>query len=67
MIWLAYQKKVFFLKSLVPNVDVVMLQEHKLRGKNLDHLGRRLLLGSDSWILEVAPREKSRLNPHVIG
>ena len=47
-----------FLTSLIPKVDIVMLQEHKLRGNALKNLGARLLPGCASWILEAAPGEK---------
>ena len=48
-----------FLTSLTPKVDIVMLQEHKLRGKALENLGSRLMPGCASWILEAAPGERS--------
>lgn len=48
-----------FINSLVPKVDIIMIQEHKLRGKMLDNLGPRLMGGCTSWILEVAPSERS--------
>ena len=56
-----------FIKSLAPKIDVVMNQEHKLRGSVLEHLGTRLMLGCASWILEAAPGERSWLNPNAAG
>ena len=44
-----------FLNSLTPKVDIVMIQEYKLRGKILENLGSRLMSGCASWILEAAP------------
>ena len=34
-----------FLTSLAPRVDVIMIQEHKLRGKAMEELGSRLMPG----------------------
>ena len=48
-----------FLMSLTPRLDVVMIQEHKLRGRTLENLGTRLMPGYASWILEAAPGERS--------
>ena len=56
-----------FIKSLAPKIDVVMIQEHKLRGRALEHLGTRLMPGCASWILEAAPGERSWLNPNAEG
>ena len=56
-----------FLTNLTPKVDVVMIQEHKLRGKSLENLGNRLMPGCSSWILEAAPGERSWLNPNAAG
>ena len=56
-----------FLSMLTPKVDVVMIQEHKLRGRALENLGSRLMPGCASWILEAAPGEKSWLNPNAAG
>ena len=56
-----------FLTSLTPKVDIVMLQEHKLRGKALENLGSRLMPGCKSWVLEAAPGEQSWLNPNAAG
>ena len=52
-----------FIQSLTPRADVVMIQEHKLRGKTLENLGNRLMTECRSWILEVAPGKRSWLNP----
>lgn len=52
-----------FLSALTPRVDVVMIQEHKLRGKAMENLGARLMPGCASWVLEDAQRERSWLNP----
>ena len=38
-------KERHFLTSIIPRVDIVMLQEHKLRGNALDNLGARLMPG----------------------
>lgn len=37
-----------FIKSPAPKIDVVMNQEHKLRGRVLEHLGTRLMPGCAS-------------------
>lgn len=52
-------KERYFLNSVTPKVDVVLIQEHKLRSKTLDNLRNRLMIGTTSWILEVAPGEHS--------
>lgn len=54
-----------FLNFLTPRIDVVMIQEHKLRGRALENLGSRLMPGYASWILEAAPGERSWLNPNA--
>ena len=56
-----------FIMALTPNVDIVMIQEHKLRGRSMDNLGNRLMLGCASWILEAAPGEKNWINPNATG
>ena len=56
-----------FLTNFTPKVDVVLIQEHKLRGKSMKNLGNRLLPGCGSWILEAAPGEKSWINPNAAG
>jgi exonuclease III len=56
-----------FINSLTPQVDVVMIQEHKLRGKALENLGSKLMPGCVSWILEAAPGERSWINPNAAG
>lgn len=56
-----------FLNSLTPKVDVVMIQEHKLRGRTLENLGPRLMSGCGNWILEGAPGKRSWLNPILPG
>ena len=56
-----------FLNSLTPRIDVVMLQEHKLRGRALDNLDARLMPRYANWILEAAPGERSWLNPNAAG
>ena len=48
-----------FINALTPKIDVVLIQEHKLRGRSMDNLGNRLMPGCSSWILEAAPGEKS--------
>ena len=50
-------KESSFIQLLTPRVDVVMIQEHKLRGKVLENLGSRLMTGCTSWILEAAPEK----------
>ena len=60
-------KEQCFLKSLTPRIDVVMIQEHKLRGRALENLGSRLMPRYASWILEAAPGERSWLNPNAAG
>ena len=56
-----------FLKSLTPRIDVLLIQEHKLRGRALENLGARLMPGYASWVLEAAPGERSWLNPNAAG
>jgi hypothetical protein len=48
-----------FLNSLTPKVDIVMIQEHKLRCRALENLGSRFMPGFASWIVEAAPEERS--------
>jgi hypothetical protein len=52
-------KEQCFINSFRPKADIVMLQEHKLRGKNLETLGHRLMLGCASWFLETILGERS--------
>ena len=54
-----------FLNAISPRVDIVMLQEHKLRERTLEHLGTRLMPGYTSWILDAAPGARSWLNPNA--
>ena len=56
-----------FISSLTPRADVVMIQEHKLRGRALENLGCRFMSGCMSWILEATPRERSWLNLDAAG
>jgi hypothetical protein len=56
-----------FIKSILPWADVVFLQEHKLKGRSLDNLGHKIMLGCASWVLEAAPGEKSWANPDAAG
>lgn len=56
-----------FIDLLTPKADIVMIQEHKLRGKNMKNLGSRITPGCASWVLEAAPGEKSRINPNAAG
>ena len=56
-----------FLTTLSPRADIVMIQEHKLRGRALENVGNRLIPGYTSWILEAAPGERSWLNPSAAG
>ena len=44
---------------------MVMIQEHKVRGRALGNLGIRLISGYASWILEATLGERSWLNPNV--
>lgn len=39
-----------FLNSLTPKVDIVLIQKHKLRGKMLNDLGTKLMIGGTSLI-----------------
>lgn len=50
----------FFINSLVPKVDVIMIHEHKLRGRLLENLGSRLMIGCASGILETTLGEQRR-------
>ena len=52
---------------MTPKADVIMIQEHKLRGKAIESLGNSLMPGYASWILEAAPGEKSWINPNAAG
>ena len=61
-----FAKERCFLNSLAPMIDVVMIQEQKLRGRALENLGSRLMLGYASWILEAAPGERCWLNPNAV-
>ena len=56
------RKERCFINSVTPKVDIVMIQEHKLRGSSLKNIGTRLMPGCASWILEAAPSERSWLN-----
>lgn len=56
-----------FLRSISPRVDVLLLQEHKLKGSRVEHLDKRLMPWSIGWILEVEPCYKSWLNPNGAG
>ena len=56
-----------YLNAISPRVDIVMLQEHKLRGRTLEYLETRLMPGYTSWILEAAPGERSWLNSNAAG
>ena len=56
-----------FITALTPKVDVVMIQEHKLRGRSMNNLGNRLMPGCARWILEAAPGKKSWINPNAAG
>lgn len=56
-----------FLNSLNPKVDIVMIQEHKLRGKAIENIGTKIMLGYASWVLEASPGERSWLNPNAAG
>lgn len=42
-------KERYSLNSLIPKADVVLFQEHKMRGIALDNLGNRLMVGTSSW------------------
>lgn len=54
-----------FINSLTPRADIVMIQEHKLRGRAMINLGSRLMPGCASWIMEPAPRERGWINPNA--
>ena len=56
-----------FISMLTPKVDVIMIQEHKLRGRALENLGSRLMPECASRVLEAAPGERSWLNPNAAG
>lgn len=57
----------YFLNTVTPKADVVLIQEHKMRGRDLDGLGNRLMAGTTSWIPEAAPGERSWINPNAAG
>lgn len=52
---------------MAPKVDVLLIQEYKLRGKMLENIGPRFMRGCASWILEAASKEKSWINPNTAG
>lgn len=56
-----------FLSSLIPSVDVIMIQEYKLREKAIGSLGTNLIHGYASWILEAASGERSWINFNPAG
>ena len=56
-----------FLNSLSPKIDIVLLQEYKLRRHAQDNLGARFFPGCTSWIFEVEPGERNWLNPNAAG
>ena len=57
-----------FLTSLTPRVDVIIIQEHKLREKAIEDIGRRLMHGYESWILEaVLGGKKNWINSTAKG
>lgn len=55
----------YFLTSLTQMIDVIMIQEYKLRGKAIEDIGRRLMQEYDSWILEAVPGEKNWINTNA--
>ena len=56
-----------FLNTLSSRADIVMIQEHKLRGRTLNFSGSTLMPEYVSWTLEAAPGERSWLNPNAAG
>ena len=56
-----------FFTSLIPKVDVFVIEEHKLRRKALDELGSRLIPRYACWVLEAASGEKIWINPNAAG
>ena len=60
-------KERYFLNTLNPKADVVLIQEHKLQRKELEHLSNKLIYGYASWVLNAAPGERSWLNPNAAG
>lgn len=54
-------KRIDGLNSLTSKPYIMMIYDHKLRGRLLEILGTRLLLGCANWILEAMPRERSWL------
>lgn len=48
-------------------MDMVLIQEHKLRGRNLDTLGNRIMLNCTICFLEGALGKKNWINPHGAG
>lgn len=52
-----------FLQSNMPRVHVLLFYKHKLRGLKLEHLSKRLMPWSTTWVFEVEPFYKSWLNP----
>lgn len=53
------------LVSLTPKMDIVSIQEHKLRRKLLENLGPIIMIGCTSWILEATQGERSWCNLNV--
>lgn len=56
-----------FLRSVTPRVDVLLFQEHKLRGAKLEHIGQRLMSWCNGWVLEAEPGYRNWLNPSGVG
>lgn len=64
---LSVLKHNIFLWSITPRVDVLVFQEHKLKGAKLEKLDQRLMSWSTRWILEAKLGCKSWLNPNGGG
>lgn len=56
-----------FLRLVTPRVDVLLIQEHKLRGGKLSNLGQRLMPWRQGWLLDAEAGYKSWLNPNGVG
>lgn len=48
------RNKMWFINFITPKVDIILLQEHKLRGRSIKNIETRLMPGCASWVLEAA-------------
>lgn len=53
------------LTSIIPKVDIVIIQEHKLCGSLMKHIGTTLMPCCTSWVLEAASVKRSWFNSNA--